>query len=176
MTKKKSKKRSASNNAAQPDSPILFIDRCAWSHPLGEALTQLGVPFIPHHEQFAPDCPDEEWLETVGKQGWIVLTRDKNIRRKPNELRAFRDHKVLGFVLTSGNASAADTAALVTAVYPKLIRKAKGTKQPAMFSVTARRGDQPDKTVALGVTLAIVDSESRLGFVPQPSLPRWLQK
>jgi len=136
LTKKKSKKRSASNNAAPPDTPALFIDRCAWSRKLGEALTTIGAPFIPHHEKFESACPDEEWLEAAGKQGWIVLTRDKNIRRKPNELRAFQDHGVIGFVLTSGDASAADTAALVTAVYPKLIRKAKGTKPPAMFSIT----------------------------------------
>ena len=136
MTKKKSKKRSASNNAAPPDTPVLFIDRCAWSHKLGEALTNIGASFIPHHEKFEPACPDEEWLEAAGKQGWIVLTRDKNIRRKPNELRAFQDHGVIGFVLTSGDASAADTAALVTAVYPKLIRKTRGIKPPAMFSIT----------------------------------------
>ena len=132
MTKKKSKKRSVSNNDAPPNTPVLFIDRCAWSHKLGAALIKIGAPFIPHHEKFKPACPDEEWLEAVGKQGWIVLTRDKNIRRKPNELRAFREHGVIGFVLTSGDASAADTAALVTAVYPKLIRKAKATKPPAM--------------------------------------------
>ena len=115
---------------------MLFIDRCAWSHKLGDALTNIGAHFIPHHEKFEPACPDETWLEVAGKQGWVVLTRDKNIRRKPNELRAFREHGVIGFVLTSGDASAADTAALVTAVYPKLIRKAKGTKPPAMFSIT----------------------------------------
>ncbi|MHB1290670.1 MAG: PIN-like domain-containing protein [Sulfuricella sp.] len=145
MTKKKSKKRSASNNAAPPDSPTLFSDRCAWSHRLGEALTRLAVPFIHLDDHFAPDCPDEEWLETAGKQGWIVLTRDKNIRRKPNELRAFRDHKVLGFVLTSGDASAADTAALITTVYPKLIRKAKSANPPAMFSVTLTGAVNPIK-------------------------------
>lgn len=145
MTKKKSKKRSASSNAAQPDNPTLFIDRCAWSHRLGEALTQLGAPFIPHHEKFAPDCPDEEWLETAGKQGWVVLTRDKNIRRKPNELRAFRDHKVLGFVLTAGDASAADTAMLITRIYAKLMRKAQATKPPAMFSVTSAGAINPIK-------------------------------
>ena len=143
--KKKSKKRSASNNAAPPDTPVLFIDRCAWSHKLGEALTNIGAPFIPHHEKFKPACPDEEWLEAVGKQGWIVLTRDKNIRRKPNELRAFQEHSVIGFVLTSGDASAADTAALVTAVYLKLIRKAKGTKPPAMFSITLAGAITPIK-------------------------------
>lgn len=65
-----------------------------------------------------------------------MLTRDKNIRRKPNELRAFKEHGVIGFVLTSGDASAADTAALVTAIYPKLIRKVRGVKPPAMFSIT----------------------------------------
>ena len=145
MTKKKSKKRSASNNAAPPDTPVLFIDRCAWSHKLGEALTKIGASFIPHHEKFEPACPDEKWLGAVGKQGWIVLTRDKNIRRKPNELRAFREHGVIGFVLTSGDASAADTAALVTAIYPKLIRKARGIKPPAMFSITLAGAITPIK-------------------------------
>jgi hypothetical protein len=43
---------------------------------------------------------------------------------------------VIGFVLTSGDASANDTAALVAAAYPKLIRKVRGIKPPAMFSIT----------------------------------------
>lgn len=136
MTKKKSKKRSASSNAAPPDAHPLFIDRCAWSNRLGDALMELGIPFIPHHERFAPACPDEEWLEVAGKEGWIVLTRDKNIRRKPNELRAFREHGVIAFVLTGGDATAADTAALVTELYPKMMRRVKGTKPPAMFTLT----------------------------------------
>ncbi|MBI5937972.1 MAG: hypothetical protein HY850_09010 [Betaproteobacteria bacterium] len=136
MTKTRSKKHSASNNAAPPDTPPLFIDRCAWSIRLGEALKERGIPFIPHHQHFEPACPDEEWLAVAGREGWIVLTRDKNIRRKPNELKAFRDHRVIAFVLTSGDASATDTAALVTALYPKMMRKVRGAKPPAMFSVT----------------------------------------
>ncbi len=116
--------------------PPLFVDRCAWSNRLGDALTEQGIPFIPHHDRFAPDCPDEEWLEVAGKGGWIVLTRDKNIRRKPNELHAFRQHGVIAFVLTGGDATAADTAALVTALYPKMLRKLKGAKPPAMFTLT----------------------------------------
>ena len=136
MTKKKSKKRSASNNVRPPDNPVLFIDRCAWSQRLGDALKELGAPFIVHHDKFHPNGPDEEWLELVGREGWIALTRDKNIRRKPNEIAAYRRYKVIGFVLASGNASAADTAALVTRLYPKIIRKAKAVKPPAMFSIT----------------------------------------
>lgn len=136
MTKKKSKKRSGSNSVVPPDAPTLFIDICAWSHRLGEALTAVGALFIALTQHFPSNTPDEEWLREVGKQGWILLTRDEKIRRRPNELRAFRDHGAIGFVLTAGNASAADTAALVTRVYPKLIHKAKTAKPPAMFSVT----------------------------------------
>lgn len=135
MTQKKSKKRSASNNAAPPDAPTLFIDVCAWSHKLGDALTALGAPYIPLTRHFPANTPDEIWLEEIGKRGWILLTRDERIRRRPNELQAFREHGVIGFVLTAGNASAADTAELITRVYSKLIRKAKAAKPPALFTI-----------------------------------------
>jgi len=134
--KTKSKKRSASSSVAPPDAPPLFIDRCAWSRRLGEALRGAGIPYIAHHEKFEPACPDDEWLKVAGNAGWIVLTRDKAIRRKPNELRAFCEHKVIAFALASGNASAEDTARLVVGLYPKLLRKTKSAKPPAMFSVT----------------------------------------
>jgi hypothetical protein len=104
LTKKKSKKRSASSSASPPDSTALFIDRCAWSNRLGEALTAANISYIPHHQRFAPDCPDEEWLPVAGKAGWIVLTRDKNIRRKPNELRAFKENCVQGKLRTGHRA------------------------------------------------------------------------
>ena len=103
---------------------------------MGVALTIAGIQFIPHHDRFAPDCPDEEWLPVAGKEGWIVLTRDKNIRRKPNELQAFKANRVLAIVLSSGQASAADTADLIIRLYPKLMRKVQNAKPPAMFTVT----------------------------------------
>ncbi len=72
----------------------------------------------------------------AGREGWIVLTRDKNIRRKPNELQAFKANRVAAIVLSSGQASAADTADLVTRLYPKLMRKLQNTKPPVMFAIT----------------------------------------
>ncbi len=101
---------------------------------LGEELITSKIKFVPHHENFTPDCPDDEWLSVVGKKAWIVFTRDKNIRRKPNELQALKKNKVI--VLSSGQASAADTADLVVRLYPKLMRKLQNTKLPALFSVT----------------------------------------
>jgi hypothetical protein len=101
--KRKSQKLSGSNSGAPPEAaPLLFIDRCAWSRRLDEALRHADVPFIAHHERFADNLPDEDWLEIAGTEGWIVITRDKNIRRKPNEIQAYRDNNVIAFVLASG--------------------------------------------------------------------------
>lgn len=130
-----------------PDSvraaPFLFIDRCAWSRRLDDALRQAEIPFIAHRERFAPACADIEWLSVAGREGWIVITRDQAIRRKPNELQVFRDAKVILFALASGNATAADTARLVVELYPRILRKAAAATPPAMFSVTLAGGINP---------------------------------
>ena len=107
------------------------------------ALRDAGIPFIAHHERFPDNLPDEDWLAVAGAEGWIVVTRDKNIRRKPNEIKAYRDNKVTAFVLASGNASAEHTARLVVELYPKMLRKAQAAKPPAMFSVTLAGGINP---------------------------------
>ena len=65
-----------------------------------------------------------------------MLTRDQHIRRHPNGLQAFSENGVIAFVLTAGDASAADTAELVKQLYPKMMRKARASKPPAMFAVT----------------------------------------
>jgi predicted nuclease of predicted toxin-antitoxin system len=145
LTKKKSKKPSASNSAASPEPITLFVDRCAWSRLLGEALDEIGANYIAHHQRFAPAAPDEEWLAVAGQEAWIVLTRDKRIRRRPAELDAFREHKVIVFVLAAGNASAAETAELVSRLYKKILRLAKQAQPPVMYSLTRSGISKPFK-------------------------------
>lgn len=90
------------------DPPTLFIDRCAWSKKLGEALDLAKIPYVAHHSLFAPDATDEDWLTAVKDNGWVILTRDKNIRYKANEHRALVDAGLFMFVLRSerrGNSS-----------------------------------------------------------------------
>lgn len=31
---------------------------------------------------------DDEWLREIGQRGWIVLTKDKNFKRRPLEREA----------------------------------------------------------------------------------------
>jgi hypothetical protein len=142
--KQTSKKRSASSSDSPPDTgALLFIDRCAWSRKLGEALRQAAIQFVAHHDKFAPACPDVDWMKVAGREGWIVITRDQAIRRKPNELKAFREARLIMFALASGNASAEDTARLVVELYPRILRKARSSRPPAMFSVTLSGGINP---------------------------------
>lgn len=118
------------------DRPVLFVDRCAWSGKLGEALEAAAIPYIPHHRYFAPDTPDDVWLSAVKQNGWLILTRDKRIRYRVNEIRALIDARLMMFVLSQGGISAAETGSIVCAAYPAIVRQAALHKPPAMFSIT----------------------------------------
>lgn len=124
------------SNASPPEPFILFIDRDAWSGKLDAALRDANIPFEAHRDHFAHDTPDSDWLREVGRRGWLVLTRDQNIRRKPDELAALRVAGVILFALTSGNLSAQETAEIVVAAWPKMKRLAAATTPPAIFSLT----------------------------------------
>jgi hypothetical protein len=90
-------------------SLVFFTDR-----DLGNAfpatLAHSGLAVERHAAHFAPDCPDEEWLEAVGAHGWVALTRDTRIRYKPNELAAVVRNRV-GMVVLVGKATHAQLAA-----------------------------------------------------------------
>jgi hypothetical protein len=53
---------------------------------------------------------DHEWLARCGREGLVVLTKDKNIRRHPAEIAALVEHEVTAFVLASGQLPAAAQA------------------------------------------------------------------
>lgn len=63
----------------------------------------------------------------------------------PSRKIAYKENCVLAIVLTSGQASAADTADLVVRLYPKLMRKMRNAKPPAMFAVTLMGSISPVK-------------------------------
>jgi predicted nuclease of predicted toxin-antitoxin system len=50
--------------------------------------------------------------ETVGTNGWVVLTKDQKLRYRPLEIAALRASKARVFVLTAGNLRGAEIAAV----------------------------------------------------------------
>lgn len=100
---------------------------------------------VAHGDRFAPHTPDSEWLAVAGQQHWVVLTRDKNIRRKPDEIEALRQGNVIAFILAAGNATAADTAELVIRALRRIHRTAIGARRPALFTVSSAGVVRPIK-------------------------------
>lgn len=52
-------------------------------------LEDLGLP---------SDTPDVVWLRMAGEQGWLVITRDQHIRRRPYERQVIEQARVGAFV------------------------------------------------------------------------------
>ena len=77
---------------------VYFTDRDLGKR-FPEILRSGGLTVERHADHFAPGAPDEEWLETVGKRGWIALTHDRRIRYKPNERNAVMRHGVALLVI-----------------------------------------------------------------------------
>lgn len=66
---------------------------------LGKLLYRSGRDDVvyPGHEDL-PEIPlgtlDLDWMPIVGERGYVVITRDKHIRTRPAELRAYLEHGI----------------------------------------------------------------------------------
>jgi hypothetical protein len=72
-----------------------------------DALRGLGFAVHTMRSVYGPGAEetvaDVTWLERAGRAGWVVLTNDDAIRRRPVELRALAGHRVRCFCLTNAN-------------------------------------------------------------------------
>ena len=75
------------------DALVFFTDRDLGTR-FPDILAAAGLSVRRHRDLFPPDCPDEVWLETVGRERWIAITHDARIRYKPNELAAVVRYRV----------------------------------------------------------------------------------
>lgn len=116
----------------QPE-PVFFTDR-----DLGKqfptVLAQAGIHVEQHAEHFAPDTKDEEWLAIVGQRGWYVLTHDRRIRYKPNEIAAVRTFGI-GLFVVVGKAPFAELADNFVATVHKVIRFIHNIPRPFIAKI-----------------------------------------
>jgi hypothetical protein len=50
-------------------------------------------------EHFPADTPDEVWIPEIGKRGWVLITEDNRIRKRPQERLALQLSGVTAFFL-----------------------------------------------------------------------------
>lgn len=74
--------------------PVYFTDENTLG--LGKLLRRSGRDDVlyPGHEglpEVTLGTPDLDWMPVIAKRGLVVLTRDRRIRTRPAELRAYRE-------------------------------------------------------------------------------------
>jgi PIN like domain len=121
-------------------SHVFFTDRDLGKR-FPEILSEAGLSVERHGDHFGPAATDEEWLETVGQEGWIAITHDARIRYKPNELAAVVKHRVPLLVVV-GKAPFPDLARSFVMTMPRI--EAFLARHAAPFIAKVYRGSTPD--------------------------------
>jgi hypothetical protein len=96
-------------------SVAFLVDEDLASRSVVASLRAAGMPVRTVPEEFGKGCLDVDWLPKAGERGWVVLTKDKAMRRTPLEIEAVREARVAYFALTSGNLTAAQMVAAILA-------------------------------------------------------------
>jgi len=128
------------NSPRKPPEPLTyFLDRSLGRIRLATALRQAGLNIEVHDDHFPQDATDEEWLAAVGKDGWVVFTKDERIRYHSRELGALISHGVRAFVLTARDVTAEEMAAIFLSAREKIEKFLSSNPGPFMVAV-ARSG------------------------------------
>lgn len=135
-----------------PD-PVLFLDECLGTTDVAGALREAGAEVEVLVDHFSSGTHDEVWLSWVGQRGWVVLSKDKWIRKRSVELTALRATGVAAFVLAGGDMKGSEMAhAFVTARTP--MRKLLRDYEPPFIAKVTAHGkvellDQPVRRAAI---------------------------
>ncbi len=119
--------------------PEFFVDRSVGEVVVPSALRATG--YIVHTlrslygERIAQTIDDEVWLRRAGGEGWIVLVKDKKIRRRPHELQAIRDSAAKVFCLTSGSITGQEMANIVLKHANRMVARSR-RKGPFIYALS----------------------------------------
>jgi hypothetical protein len=92
---------------------IYWVDRCLGTRLVPEALRAAGIEVRTYPDLYPhdPAVPDERWILDVAARGWVILTKDKAIRRTPAEIDALRRASARYVCLSAKGMVGADQAA-----------------------------------------------------------------
>jgi hypothetical protein len=127
-------KRSAAKRARRRKPLTFYVDECLGRF-VAESLTTAGFDVRAYHDHFA-GVRDVDWLPRVGASRWILLTKDKNIRRNQLEVDAILNSGVRAFVVTAAGLHRDELAKLVLSAMPKIQRICQ-QRGPFIFNITA---------------------------------------
>lgn len=126
----RSKKRSGVSSKQPPSHRTLYLDRNLGKHLVAKALRAAGHSVEIHDDHLPMAAPDEDWIQLVGREGWIAITKDKNIRYRYAELDAIKQHRARVIVIRAKNLTGQELAALVVQYHARIQRLATDHRAP----------------------------------------------
>jgi hypothetical protein len=110
--------------------PEFFVDR-SLGKSIVEGLRAAGLTVLSmadvYGEERAQRLPDEVWLRDAGEKGWVVLTKDDAIRRRPAERDAMIAAAVRVFCLTTAQLRGAEQTERFVANRHRIVRQSRKT-------------------------------------------------
>ena len=103
---------------------------------VAEALRKAGARVEVHVDHFAQEAPDLKWIPEVGRHGWVLITKDENIRRNPLERAAYQEAKLRGFIVTGGDMSGPELAELLISRLSGMARRVANKHGPLLFTIS----------------------------------------
>lgn len=119
-----------------PEPFTFFVDRSLGRRVLVTRLRAAGLTVEAHDDHFAANTTDAEWLAAVGQRKWVVLSKDKAIRRNALERQALLEASVACFMLGRGELSAEQMASAFITALPRMQRVLRRFRVPLAASVT----------------------------------------
>ena len=117
---------------------MIFIDRSI-PKSVAEALQCVRDDVEWLEPRFPHDTSDVDWLAEAGRNGWLVVSRDKHISRRPAERRAIQDHGVGCFIITTRkNLTRWEYLKLFAAHLDAMIEVFDATERPFIWTVERR--------------------------------------
>ncbi|MDO8678455.1 MAG: DUF5615 family PIN-like protein [Acidobacteriota bacterium] len=111
-----------------------FVDNNL-SPKLAHGMAAFGEDVTHLQDHYPADAKDTDWLPRIGRDEWILLTRDDRVRFKPAELGAIKQHRVGAFYLGGKERSRWELIQQVVRNWPRMNELAEKTARPFAFRV-----------------------------------------
>ena len=120
-----------------PELPTLFLDRNLGKRIVSARLRAEGVDVEVHDDHFAIDAPDEEWIRSVARRGWVAVTRDRNIRYRTHEMNSIRENTARVIVIRMKDATGEAIAEVLWRSRSRIARFVATTPAPFVVAITS---------------------------------------
>jgi len=117
---------------------IYWVDRCLGSNIVPAALRSARIDVRTYADLYPndPKVQDADWIPQVAERGWVILTKDKNIRRLPVEVQALEAAQARYVCLSSASMTGEEQVACLLHHWKTIDSVVASKRAPLVVSVT----------------------------------------